>query len=283
MQKRPMCGIAGLFMRNGVAAERSRLQGLADALIHRGPDSTDLWLDGPVGLLSDRLSIIDVEGGDQPLLRRPAGSTLVPTARSTTTPSCAPPWPARRFRTGSDCEPVLHLYAATASGFARACAACTPSPLHDPARERLVLARDPFGIKPLYYVEDAAGLAFASEPQALLAAGVARRRASTRRARDELLQLKYTPGRPTIFHGMQRLLPGETAGGRGRPHRRARAALDALPDAAAWPTAARTRSGPRRGAGGQRRARTCTPTCPTACSCPAASTARPLLAADARG
>ena len=72
-----MCGIAGLFMRDGVAAERSRLQRLADALLHRGPDSTDLWSDGPVGLLSDRLAIMDVTGGDQPLYG-PAGSRRRP-------------------------------------------------------------------------------------------------------------------------------------------------------------------------------------------------------------
>ena len=62
-----MCGIAGLMMRNGVAADRARLQALADAMLHRGPDSTDLWSEGAVGLLSGRLAIMDVEGGDQPL------------------------------------------------------------------------------------------------------------------------------------------------------------------------------------------------------------------------
>ena len=81
--------------------------------------------------------------------------------------------------------------------------------LHDPTQRRLVLARDPFGIKPLYYVEGPAGFAFASEPQALLRAGLARAEIDPVR-RAELLQLKFTTGNATIFPGICRLLPGET-------------------------------------------------------------------------
>ena len=81
--------------------------------------------------------------------------------------------------------------------------------LYDSANARLVLTRDPFGIKPLYFVETPYCLAFASEPQALLAGGLAPR-AVRERARAELMQLKFTTGRETIFSSIQRVLPGET-------------------------------------------------------------------------
>ncbi len=88
--------------------------------------------------------------------------------------------------------------------------------IHERVTHNLTLARDPFGIKPLYLAEFEHGLAFASEPQALLAAGLVRRGLRPQ-ARDELLQLKFTTGRETIFPGIARVLPGETvriAGGR---------------------------------------------------------------------
>jgi len=81
--------------------------------------------------------------------------------------------------------------------------------LHDPGAGRLVLARDPFGIKPLYYVETPQGLAFASEPQALIRGGLVKP-ALNIAARNELLQLQFTTGRETVFQGIHRVLPGET-------------------------------------------------------------------------
>jgi asparagine synthase (glutamine-hydrolysing) len=98
--------------------------------------------------------------------------------------------------------------------------------LHDPGAQRLVLARDPFGIKPLYYAETPEGLAFASEPRALIDGGASEGELVPQ-ARNELLQLQFTTGRQTIFAGIDRLLPGETlVVSRGRiVERRRRAAL----------------------------------------------------------
>ena len=81
--------------------------------------------------------------------------------------------------------------------------------IHERAARTLTLTRDPFGIKPLYTAQVAGGLAFASEPQALLAAGLVRR-ALRPAARAELLQMQFTTGADTIFEGIQRVLPGET-------------------------------------------------------------------------
>ena len=81
--------------------------------------------------------------------------------------------------------------------------------LHDPAAGRLILARDPFGIKPLYYAETASAFAFASEPGALIEAGLVTPQL-VRSARNELVQMQFTTGRETIFAGICRVLPGET-------------------------------------------------------------------------
>jgi asparagine synthase (glutamine-hydrolysing) len=98
--------------------------------------------------------------------------------------------------------------------------------LHDPGASRLMLSRDPFGIKPLYYSETPEGFAFASEPRALIDGGVVDGKLVTQ-ARNELLQLQFTTGRNTIFAGVERLLPGETiVVSQGRVvERRRRAAL----------------------------------------------------------
>src|SRR4029077_4673486 len=81
--------------------------------------------------------------------------------------------------------------------------------LHDPAAGRLVLARDPFGIKPLYYAETPRAFAFASEPGALIEAGIVVP-GLVRPVRNELVEMQFTTGRETIFAGINRVLPGET-------------------------------------------------------------------------
>jgi asparagine synthase (glutamine-hydrolysing) len=103
----------------------------------------------------------------------------------------------------------LHLYLRHGKEFARHLRGMYAIAIHDPADDCLVLARDPFGIKPLYYAETAGGLAFASEPQALIKAGLVTP-TLRRQTVDELLQLQFSTGRMTVFEGIERLLPGET-------------------------------------------------------------------------
>jgi asparagine synthase (glutamine-hydrolysing) len=103
--------------------------------------------------------------------------------------------------------------------------------VHDRAARTVALSRDPFGIKPLYLAAIDGGLAFASEPQALFAAGLLQPRLRPA-ARDELLQIQFTTGAETIFEGVSRVLPGETlivADG----HVLERRQLEALPEGGA--------------------------------------------------
>lgn len=203
-----MCGIAGMMMRGGAPADRATLDALGQAMRHRGPDSSDPWSSGAVALLSERLAIMDVEGGDQPLYG-PNGSVLVANGEIYNNPELRAELEGHSFRTRSDCEPAAHLYEKHGLGYANCLRGMYAIAIWDPAEQRLVLSRDPFGIKPLYYIEDERGFFFASEPQALIAAGVVRPQIDPLH-RDELLQLKFTVGRETIFRGIERVLPGET-------------------------------------------------------------------------
>lgn len=202
-----MCGIAGLMTAGG-APDEGVLDRLAESLAHRGPDGRGRHVHGTVGLVQNRLSIIDLEGGRQPILDG-EGNAVVANGEVYNYLELKADMPGQAFATGSDCEPPLHLYRRQGPGFARSLRGMYALAIHDTAHDRLVLARDPFGIKPLYLSETSPGLAFASEPQALVGAGLVRPEIDPA-ARAELLQLQFTTGTRTIFKGIRRLAPGET-------------------------------------------------------------------------
>ena len=203
-----MCGIGGIMMRHGRPPDIRILDRLAAALAHRGPDSQGRHVSGTVGLVNTRLAIIDLETGDQPLYDR-RGAVLIANGEIYNDPELRNQLRDIDFATRSDCEVPLHLYRRDGSAFVDSLRGMYAIALYDPATERLILCRDPFGIKPLYYVETAGYFAFASEPQALLSSGLARRNLR-RSACAELLQLKFTTGADTIFSEIRRVLPGET-------------------------------------------------------------------------
>jgi asparagine synthase (glutamine-hydrolysing) len=203
-----MCGIAGVMMRDGTTPPAAMLDRLLAAIAHRGPDGQGRLVRDDTALLHARLAIIDLDTGDQPFFA-PDGSALVANGEIYNNPELRAAMAGTPFRTRSDCEPPLFLYVGGETGFGVRLRGRLALAIHDPTRRRLLLARDPFGIKPLYYVATDAVFAFASEPQALLAAGLAAAAIDPRR-RAELLQLKFTTGAATIFPGIFRVLPGET-------------------------------------------------------------------------
>lgn len=224
-----MCGIAGIVGRRGRPPASEVLERLADAMGHRGPDGRGRYVSGTVGLVHTRLAIVDLETGDQPLFSHADADeddttggerwvALVANGEIYNDPMVRAEFGAEHFATRSDCESPLVLYQRYGLSFADHLRGMYAIALHDPgvgdaaakpSSGRVVLARDPFGIKPLYYAETDAGFAFASEPQALIHAGVVEP-VLRRPARDELLQLRFTTGRPTVFAGISRVLPGET-------------------------------------------------------------------------
>jgi asparagine synthase (glutamine-hydrolysing) len=203
-----MCGIGGMMTLNGEPPPAAVLQAMAAALAHRGPDGTGHYRAGDVGMVQTRLAIIDLATGDQPLYE-PGGAALVANAEIYNYIELRASLPGTAFATASDCEVPLHLYRRHGLNYSRYLRGMYAIALADPASGRLVLSRDPFGIKPLYYAETARGFAFASEPRALIASGLVAAELM-RAARNELLQLQFTTGRDTLFAGISRVLPGET-------------------------------------------------------------------------
>lgn len=203
-----MCGIAGFSLAPGAPApDPAVLAALAAALAHRGPDGSGQSVVGRIALVHTRLAIIDLVTGDQPI--HGPGTALVANGEIYNDPALRAAMPDIAFTTHSDCEPPLHLWRRDGLGFTDQLRGMFALALHDRTAQQLVLARDSFGIKPLYLAQIAGGLAFASEPQALIAAGLVAPRLRTA-ARDELLQIQFTSGAQTIFEGIDRVLPGET-------------------------------------------------------------------------
>ena len=205
-----MCGIAGFMLKNGASASRDVLTRLASAMAHRGPDGEGFHIRGSVGFTQTRLAIVDLEGGDQPLYQHANGSgvALVANGEIYNDPEIRRAIPDEQYQTGSDCETPLRLYLRSGHEFTRQLRGMYAIAIDDPDADRIVLVRDPFGIKPLYYTETANGVFFASEAQALIRAGILLPTIDTR-VRTELLQLQFTTGADTIFKNIKRLLPGE--------------------------------------------------------------------------
>ena len=196
-----MCAIAGQLGGGG-----SAVRPMIEAMTHRGPDGVRLETIAGATLAHARLSIIDLEGGWQPL--HAAGATVVGNGEIYNYLELARDHGLTdQLATGSDFEPLLHLYAREgAQAFQRLrgmYALCLVG-----ADGRAWLARDPFGIKPLYILEHDTGLAFASEPRAFFAAGLLTPLLDDTAAR-ELLELNYVLGDHTPFQGLRRVAPGE--------------------------------------------------------------------------
>src|ERR1700761_822961 len=196
-----MCGIAGVL---GPGVQPGAVQAMIETLKHRGPNGIRIEDGDGFSLGHARLSIIDLEGGWQPL--HAAGSIVIGNGEIYNYVELTRDFQLKdRLSTGSDFEPLLHLYGTERSdAFDRLrgmFGLCLIGP--DDCRW---LARDGFGIKPLYHWTHDDKLYFASEPRALQAAGAPRTIVKERA--EELLALGYTLSDQTIFHDICRLAPG---------------------------------------------------------------------------
>src|ERR671937_1890741 len=142
---------------------------MSATLVHRGPDSDGSLVDGPVGLAARRLAIIDLETGDQPIANEDASIHVVQNGELYNYRELRGDLvrAGHTFATHGDTEVLVHLYEQHGLDFARRLRGMFAVALWDTTRRRLVLARDRFGIKPLYYRDAGGELAFASELRAL--------------------------------------------------------------------------------------------------------------------
>ena len=146
-----MCGIVGLMTRDGSAPDDLVVAELAAAVRHRGPDGEGHYSARNFAMAQTRLAIIDLETGDQPLYED-GGAALVANGEIYNYIELRLDLNGENFTTASDCEAPLHLYRRHGLDFVDHLRGMYAIALYDPVEGQLVLARDPFGIKPLYYI-----------------------------------------------------------------------------------------------------------------------------------
>lgn len=212
-----MCGITGwVDFNRDINIEQATLNAMTDTLARRGPDAGGIWTDKHIGLGHRRLSVIDPQGGVQPM--------------SAASDSAGPPSLAvmsyngevynyhelreelialgHTFNTLSDTEVILRAYLEWKADFVHKLNGIFAIAIWDQAEQQLLLVRDRLGVKPLYYYPLPAGVLFGSEPKAILANPLAKAQVSREGICDSLLFIR-TPGR-VPFQGMFELKPGHT-------------------------------------------------------------------------
>jgi asparagine synthase (glutamine-hydrolysing) len=207
-----MCGIVGIVKLDPQeTVDEASLKRMRDVLRHRGPDGEGLWIDGPVGLGMRRLAIVDVAGGHQPMTNEDQTAWLVYNGEIYNHADLRPGLERRghSYRTRSDTETILHLYEEEGERCVERLQGMFAFALWDRARQRLLLARDRLGIKPLYYACTDHELLFGSEIKAILAGGSVRA-ALNEAILPEFLATGFVAGEETFFRGVHKLLPGRT-------------------------------------------------------------------------
>jgi asparagine synthase (glutamine-hydrolysing) len=206
-----MCGISGIVSPNSeLTPPRALLEAMRDTLTHRGPDGAGLHLSPGVGLGHRRLSIVDVEHGAQPMYSDDRRYVVVFNGEIFNHPTIKPELEAQgvRYHTRSDTESLLHLYERYGEGSVERMRGMFAFAIWDHLERKLFLARDRFGVKPLYYLHQSDGtLLFASEIKAILTALGSKPRLNVEGLPDFLAN-HATSGDDTLIAGVRRLPPG---------------------------------------------------------------------------
>ena len=207
-----MCGICGIAWSDAKRpASMETLKRMSDSLRHRGPDSEG-FLAGPgIGLGFRRLSIVDLKTGDQPISNEDGSVTVICNGEIYNHVELRQRLVAagHRFATASDVEVIVHLYEDHGPDFVSHLRGMFGLALWDARRQRLILARDRLGIKPLHYAITADGLFFGSEQKAILASGAVEPNPDLQ-ALGQLLSYGRIIAPRTIVTGIRRLPAGHT-------------------------------------------------------------------------
>jgi asparagine synthase (glutamine-hydrolysing) len=205
-----VCGIAGIFSyRDQAPVDASALERMVDAMAHRGPDDDGVHVDREAGVGVRRLSIIDVEGGHQPIFAAGGRYCVVSNGEIYNYRELRRELGAHghTFATASDTEVVAHAYEQWGLAALSRFNGIFGVAVWDAVERRLTVARDPFGVKPVYWHDDGGRLVFASEIRSLLAAGGIQRRVDVT-AMEQYLRYRFVPAPRTAFAGISKLPAG---------------------------------------------------------------------------
>lgn len=204
-----MCGICGVFDLKGAPVDRPLVERMASVIRHRGPDGEGFYVQGPIGLGHRRLSIIDLEGGAQPITNEDGTLQIIFNGEIYNFIELREELEKKGhiFKTRSDTEVILHGYEEWGLECILRFNGIFAFALWDQKRKRLILARDHLGVKPLYYVVLGNRLLFGSEIKALLADPECPKEVNLP-ALGQLFTLRYVPSPETLFHRVKKLPPG---------------------------------------------------------------------------
>jgi len=202
-----MCGIAGILSVD----KRGSIRGMTDALAHRGPDGVGYFEDDRIALGHTRLSIIDLEGGAQPISNEDNSLQLICNGEIYNSPQLRQELIGKghSFKTNSDVEVILHLYEEHGKRCVNYLRGMFAFALWDSRAKSLFLGRDQLGQKPLFYYRDGATFVFASEIKGLFASGLV----SPKMCLEGLwhyMSLRFMPDQYSLFEGTKKLPAAST-------------------------------------------------------------------------
>ncbi len=206
-----MCGIAGILSFAGTAKRLVRQIALMQrSLKHRGPDDEGRCLTDDIAMAHTRLSIVGVESGRQPLFDEDRNICLVANGEIYNYQELRSrlAFQGHHFNTRSDCETIIHLYEQYGTDCVDHLEGMFAFALWDANQKTLLLARDRFGIKPLYFAHFKNGICFASEATAITESGLLEKRIDSQ-ALHAYLAFSYVPGSMCIFKSVEKLQPAE--------------------------------------------------------------------------
>ncbi len=202
-----MCGIAG-FVSDNKNKEKT-LKKMLKRIEHRGPDSEGMYIDGEVALGHRRLSIIDLNTGDQPIFNEDGTIAIVFNGEIYNYQELKEELikEGHQFKTNTDTEVIVHGYEQYHEEIVKKLRGMFAFALYDKNRERLFIARDHFGIKPLYYYYDEDKFIFGSEIKAFIDNPIFKKELNTD-VLNQYLRFNYIPSNQTFFKNVYELLPG---------------------------------------------------------------------------
>lgn len=206
-----MCGIAGALRFDDRPASAEHLRRMTRALRHRGPDAEGVWTDGPVGFGHARLSIIDIAGGQQPMSTSEPALTITYNGEIFNYIELRDELirAGHRFRTRSDTEVILRMYAAKGERCVDQFNGQWAFAIWDARERRLFLSRDRLGVRPLFYAETPTAFVFASELKSVLTEPAIERTMDIE-ALDEIFTFWSARAPRTMIKGVSELPPGHS-------------------------------------------------------------------------
>ena len=203
-----MCAICGIYNFNHKEpVSNDLIKKMCDVVAHRGPDDSGTFLDGNIGLGNRRLSIIDLQKGHQPMTNEDGSIWVVYNGEIYNHPELRDSLKKKHvFLTDCDTETLVHLYEEFEDAMVNRLRGMFSFALYDKRKQKLLLVRDRFGMKPLYYCLTEKGVTFGSEIKSILQDPRIAREVNME-AMSDYLTFNYVPGPETLFRGIKKLPP----------------------------------------------------------------------------